>query len=324
MGLEAVCRAGPVQCWDSFAFSCFLYRIWHPHFQCIIRFTGSLVSLLDILQVAELCTGSDLPYRIAVHPQGDGVVCTSPKGCRLFEWENPENAEDHKLGLKMSVKVLGQLQNAELQLALVFSHDGSLLAAGGEDGKLMVFNWPSMDIILSVAQAHSSLNDLAFSLDGKFLVSLGDSGPCRVWDLTSSVAVASLPKENDETFGFCRFSQSCDGTQVLYVTAFTGQGASILTWNTSSWKRIGSKHVGRDAVSAFNVSADGKLLAACTGQGIVILNSTSMKTQTVMKKAHLGFVTALTFSHDSRAVISVSMGSSAMVIDLNTGGMRLL
>lgn len=38
------------------------------------------------------------------------------------------------------------------------------------------------------------------SPDGKFLVSLGSGGPGRVWDLTSSTAVASLPKENVRNF----------------------------------------------------------------------------------------------------------------------------
>ena len=33
------------------------------------------------------------------------------------------------------------------------------------------------------------------SLDGKFIVSVG-SGPGRVWDISSSMAKASLPKEN--------------------------------------------------------------------------------------------------------------------------------
>lgn len=60
---------------------------------------------------------------------------------------------------------------------------------------------------------------------------------------------------------------------------------------------------------------------------IIILNSTSMKTQTVVKKAHLGFVTALAFSHDSRAIISVSMDSSATVTQVQDtysgGGSRL-
>lgn len=35
---------------------------------------------------------------------------------------------------------------------------------------------------------------------------------------------------------------------------------------------------------------------------VVIINSSSMKVQTMVKKAHLGFVTSLAFSHDSRLV----------------------
>lgn len=34
------------------------------------------------------------------------------------------------------------------------------------------------------------------SPDGKYLVSLGNSGPARVWGVTSSTVIASLPKEN--------------------------------------------------------------------------------------------------------------------------------
>lgn len=40
--------------------------------------------------------------------------------------------EDHKLGVKESEKVLGQLENVGQQLALAFDSDGSLLATGGE------------------------------------------------------------------------------------------------------------------------------------------------------------------------------------------------
>lgn len=41
---------------------------------------------------------------------------------------------------------------------------------------------------------------MSCSPDGKFLVSLGSGGPGRVWDLTSSTAIASLPKENVRNF----------------------------------------------------------------------------------------------------------------------------
>ncbi|KAJ6324343.1 hypothetical protein OIU76_011614, partial [Salix suchowensis] len=33
-------------------------------------------------QVAKLGLGSQLPYRMAVHPSGDGVLCAFPNSCR--------------------------------------------------------------------------------------------------------------------------------------------------------------------------------------------------------------------------------------------------
>ncbi|KAG6757668.1 hypothetical protein POTOM_037989 [Populus tomentosa] len=273
--------------------------------------------------VAKLGLGSQLPYRMVVHPGGDGVICAFPSSCRFFDWDEVKDNEDHKLGLKPSKKVLTQLEDVGQQLALAFNSDSSVLAVGGEDGNLRVFKWPGMEIILNETQAHASLKDLCFSPDGKFLVSMGQRDLGRVWDVTSSTAVASLPKENDEIFTSCRFSQRSDQAQ---ISCYIDKGASIVTWNTSSWKRVSSKHVAREPVSSFNVSPDGKLLAMGMTQGDVLLvNSTNLRVQTIIRKAHLGIVTALAFSHDSRALVSASMDSSARVtlIEDNKSGMYI-
>ncbi|KAJ4960601.1 hypothetical protein NE237_020511 [Protea cynaroides] len=263
--------------------------------------------------VAKFRTEADLPYRMAVHPGGDGLICSLPKSCRWFDWDVLENEGTYKLDLISSEKVLTQLEDIGQQLAVTFNSEGSILAVGGEDGYLRAFKWPSMEVILDKADAYSSVNDLDFSSDGKFLVSLGNGGPCRVWDVTSSTVVASLPKESDEVFGFCRFSQTSDNNQILYTTTVRGRGGSIVSWNTSSWMRVGSKHIVRDPC-AFDVSADGRLLAVGTVQGdIFIMNSLNMKVQSVVRKAHLGLVTRLMFSEDSRALVSTSMDSSARV-----------
>lgn len=37
---------------------------------------------------------------------------------------------------------------------------------------------------------------LICSIDGKYLVSVGSGCPCKVWDVTSSEAVAALPQQN--------------------------------------------------------------------------------------------------------------------------------
>ncbi|XP_047151261.1 SEC12-like protein 2 isoform X2 [Vigna umbellata] len=280
--------------------------------------------------VFKLGTDSELPYRMALQSQGDGLICAmeTPKVCRWFDWDyQNKSSEIHKLSLKMSDKVLTQLEDVGQQLALAFNKEGTALAAGGEDGNIRVFKWPSMEVILNESNAHSSVKDLHFSSDGKLLASLGSGGPCRVWDVSSSMVLSTLPNENRETFSSCRFSQTNDKTQVLYIAAMTDKGGSILTWNTQTWERMGSKHIIRDAISAFNVSADGKILACGTPSGdIVIVNSTNMRIQTMIKKAHLGIVTALAFSPDSRALASVSMDSSARVTiieEKKTNGLSL-
>ncbi|KAK9987748.1 hypothetical protein SO802_027987 [Lithocarpus litseifolius] len=283
-----------------------------PNAILISSFDSDANSLSD-LPVLKLDTRSDLPYRTAVHPNGDGVLCSFPNGCRWYEMGEKE--ELCKLILKeLPDKLQQQFEGVGQQLSLAFNNEGSALAAGGEDGDLRVFEWPSMAIILVEDGAHKSVKDLDFSPDGKYLVSVGNSGPAKVWDLTSKTTAASLLKENDEVFCFCRFSASNDMNQVLYIAAATGKGGSIVTWDTKTWKRLGSKTVVRDTISAFSVSRDGKFLACGTTQGdVFILNSAGKQVQTVVRKAHLGFVTALSFSHDSRALASVSLDSSARV-----------
>ncbi|XP_058092691.1 SEC12-like protein 2 [Magnolia sinica] len=269
----------------------------------LTRFDVSSASLSEE-PVNKLGTGGDVPYRMAVHPGGEGLICSFPKSCRN---------EVQEMALKSSGKVLTELEDVGLQLALTFNAEGSILASGGEDGHLRVFKWPCMEVLLDQPDAHASVKDLDFSSDGKFLASLGSSGPCRVWDLTSLTVVANLPRENGEVFGFCRFSHNRDDNQTLYVTAMQGQHGSIVSWNTISWKRVGSKKIVRDPISAFNVSADGKLLAIGTIEGDIVIRNTNMQVHTTVKKAHLGVVTTLVFSHDSRAVVSASFDSSARV-----------
>ncbi|KAF5180402.1 Sec12-like protein, partial [Thalictrum thalictroides] len=249
--------------------------------------------------MARLGTGDDVAYRMAVHPGGEGVICSFSKSCRWFEWDVPENVETHKLELKSSEKILTQLEDVGQQLAMTFNFDGTALAVGSEYGHLRVFKWPNMEVIMDQIVENSAVKCLSFSSDGKFLACLASRGPCRVWDVSSSKIVASLQKESDEVFGFCQFSQTRDNRQILYIAAMQGKGGGIIFWDTTSWKRIGSKKIVRDSITAFTISADGELLAVGTMEGDIYIMNSSMRVQTVIKRAHLGLVTVLMFSEDS-------------------------
>ncbi|KAG7533718.1 WD40 repeat [Arabidopsis thaliana x Arabidopsis arenosa] len=270
--------------------------------------------------IGRLVVGTDLPYRMTLHPRRDGLICALPNSCRLFDWENiieDDNEEE-------SEKVIKELKDVGQQLCLSFNHDGSVLATGGEDGTLRVFEWPSMKVLLNESQAHASVKSLTFSESGKFLVSLG-APLCRVWDVNASAAIASLSKEKDEMFASCKFSVDSSGNEVLYVASNTERGGSIITCDTTSWRRRSSKLIKRNnSISAFNVSADGKVLAIGTLEGdVLIIDSTKMQINQVVKKAHLGLVTALTFSPDSRCLVSVSFDSRArLTVIKQKGGKR--
>ncbi|XP_044363767.1 SEC12-like protein 2 isoform X1 [Triticum aestivum] len=261
-----------------------------------------------------LGTEEQVPYRMAVHPRGDGVLCAFPNGCRLVRWESPEGDDQHSLVLRSDQEALVKLNDVGLQLAVSFSGEGSILATGGEDGHLRVFKWPGMETVIEEPNAKTSVKDLSFSSDEMFLVVNRSSGPSRVWDLKSSEALANLPREQGEIFGFCRFSTKSDNSQILFVTAMQGDYGKIISWNTSSWTRIGSKKVTRDVISAFSVSPDGTLLAIGNIEGsISVLGSRDMRVVLTVKKAHLGIVTTLVFSQDSRALLSTSFDSTARV-----------
>lgn len=262
--------------------------------------------------ICRLETGEELPYRMAMHPGGDGFICAFLKSCRWFDWEFSADAQP--LAFKSSERVLTKLDDVDMQLALAFNAEGSILATGGEEGHLRVFKWPSMETIFDKADAHTTVKDLAFSADSKFLVSLDPKGPCRVWDLSTHVAHTSLQRENGETFGFCKLCLKSEGNQILYVTANLGDGGYIISWSTDTWQRVGKKKITRNSICAFNVSDDGKYLAIGTPDGdIAILTSSNLQVLKSVKKAHLGIVTVVLFSQDSRALVSTSFDSTARV-----------
>ena len=60
--------------------------------------------------------------------------------CRWFEWNKNTTEVNNSIGLKVSEKVLSELEDVGQQLALAFDNDGTMLAVGGEV-KLLVMTF---------------------------------------------------------------------------------------------------------------------------------------------------------------------------------------
>ncbi|KAH9320791.1 hypothetical protein KI387_015430, partial [Taxus chinensis] len=167
------------------------------------------------------------------------------------------------------------------------------------DGHLRVFEWPSLKIVLDQPKAHKSIKDLDFSSDGTFLASSEDGGPCRIWNLETSVPAASLSVDKGERIVFCKFSR--DGAKPLLFTAVKqGDKGLIAYWDTNTWEKVGTRAFEKDPISTFNISSDGKFLAIGTCEGdISVIEVSKMRLFRRVKRAHIAFVTSLDFSQDS-------------------------
>eukprot|EP00271_Cylindrocystis_brebissonii_P006449 TRINITY_DN19241_c0_g1_i1.p1 TRINITY_DN19241_c0_g1~~TRINITY_DN19241_c0_g1_i1.p1 ORF type:complete len:410 (+),score=93.77 TRINITY_DN19241_c0_g1_i1:784-2013(+) len=262
-------------------------------------------------EVFHLSTEEAPPFRLAIHPGGDTAVAAFEKGCRLFTIQ----LEDEKEKLVASDRILRGLgEDAGEQKFVIFSPDGTRLAAGGEDKGLRVFEWPSMEPLINVEKAHkTSLKDGDFSVDGQFLATTADSGPCHVWDVTKDVAIATLTVAEGAKLGLCRFSRDVD-KPFLFTTVVKGGNGWLVVWNTLTWTQIGVKKYHDEPISAFALSPDGSFLATGTAGGDVsVIAIQKMNVHQKVKRAHMVFVTAMDFSPDAKSLLSVSADSSARV-----------
>ena len=108
---------------------------------------------------------------------GDGILCSFPKGCRLFEWGFLVN------------------RNPINWLLSLLKKKREIVTTGGEDRHFRVFKWPCLVYILDESNAHAIVKDLHFGPNGKFLMSLGDGGSCKVWGSDIINSYSQLAKE---------------------------------------------------------------------------------------------------------------------------------
>ena len=80
---------------------------------------------------------------------------------------------------------------------LTFSNDGSLLASGGEDGVVNVFQANSGQLLYQTTAHESGITDLMFLRDDSWLVTAGAEGVARIWSADGGVLLRQLVGHED-------------------------------------------------------------------------------------------------------------------------------
>ncbi|XP_053106861.1 prolactin regulatory element-binding protein [Hemicordylus capensis] len=223
------------------------------------------------------------------------------------------NGNTHRQTSEVTVETLHCVQTDTspdaLQKAVCFSDDRTLLATGGVDGFLRVWEFPSMKKALEFQAHDGEIEDIALSPDNK-VVTVGRDFRCCVWLRDQMVTGLhwneNLPGIPDKAYRYqaCRFGTVEDQAKALRL--YTAQipykrerrppPCYVTKWDGHSFLPLLTRPCGHEVISCLSVSDTGTFLGLGTVTGsVAILVAFSLQRLYYVREAHGIVVTAVAF-----------------------------
>ena len=211
------------------------------------------------------------------------------------------------------------LNGDEEILALTFSPDGTMLASSGgwPDHPIQLWNLTNRRIQNTLFGHTSWTFSLAFSADGKTLVSGSEDSTVRLWDVHTGTLKCILEEHGDDV-----------NTVVL-----SPDGRTLASGSDDGTIQFWDMHIGEmfatlkgdakfpEGINAIAFSPDGKTLASATAEQIWLWDVNTKEIKGILE-GHTWDVFAVVFSPDGRTIASASWDWTFRLWDASTGKLR--
>ena len=180
--------------------------------------------------------------------------------------------------------------------AVSISPDGKLIASDGTK-ILKVWETDNGNQKLTLT-GHSTINSVAFSRNGRWIVSGGVSGEVIVWDATSGEATFTLKGHTDSVLSLVF---SADGKRMASASKM-----AVKIWDAEKWVELLTINEHSDAATVRTVSfsPDGRRIVSGSDVHTVKVWDTESGEELVTYKGHTLMVSSVSFSRDGRRIIS--------------------
>lgn len=202
---------------------------------------------------------------------------------------------------------------------LSYSPDGQIVATGGDDGKIKLWNVTSGFCIATLSDHTAPITAVEFAKKGKVLFSASMDGTVRAWDLVRYRNFRTFTSPRPVQFGCLAIEDS--GEIVCAGSGGGGESFDIFMWSVQSGKllEIMSGHEGPVSSLAFSPTGSGILASTSWDKTVKIWEC--FKGKAAIDTLNLNSDgLAVSFRHDGAEICVASLDGQLSFIDPREGG----
>jgi WD40 repeat protein/serine/threonine protein kinase len=183
------------------------------------------------------------------------------------------------------------LRHSSAMSGLALSSDGRLLAAGGNDGNVKLWDARTWEEVRTFHAHDQHIHRVAFAPGGRILATASSDGTVKIWDVATAAWLHTL-KQGDVQVGTLVFSP--EGRWLI-----SGDSETVKVWDVSTCQPVRTLPGQIDAGQAMAMSPDGRCLAVGNNRDDTIqLWDTAGWTRLRTLGPHTGLVLGLAFRAD--------------------------
>ncbi|HEX5397846.1 MAG TPA: protein kinase [Verrucomicrobiae bacterium] len=191
-------------------------------------------------------------------------------------------------------------------------------ASGAPQPILRLWNTAARQMVAELP-LDESCEGLAFSKDGRTLVTSTQHGHITLWRMPEGTKLASYPSEQDFVVG-TGFAANADLSLAAYWSSGASIGARIHVVDLRTGKTLWTEVAGKEFITALAFSPDGKTLASAAGFGESDIRLWDVATgkETDRLEGHGSWVGSMVFWPDGKKLASASADQTIRIWDVAT------
>lgn len=273
-----------------------------------------ILSAYDGVARQLVLNSEDCLQTLVVHENGVTCIAKSPDGS-CFASSSVDSTiivwDAVTLKRKLVMKSEGYVNK------IVYSPDGKYIAAGLHE-RINIWDANTGKCVNSFRPCAGDVTSLAYSKDGRYLISAFDNGYINIWSNISSASDYECVKTLE--VGSVVYDLALNPDNSLMVSCQSSDKEQILIWDFNTWK-VKETLNGHDdfMITCVRFDQEGKLLASGSRDNTIRIWDMNTKKCIKTFVGHTSTITSLAFSQDRRYLMSSACDKTIKVWDIENG-----